>query len=72
MRQLTASEVLSFSKLLQAETIGLEVAKATVGVIADEQLKKLTQSGITASEARIRGLQQFIAENNVIRVGEVQ
>jgi len=54
------------------ETNSLAVAKATVGVITDQQLKNLTQAGMTASEARIRGLQQFITENEIVETAEVQ
>lgn len=70
MRQLTPGEVLSLSTLLAAETNALTIAKAGVNTIADDQLKSLTQSGITATQARIAGLQQFITENIGI-AGEV-
>jgi hypothetical protein len=63
--------MLSLSTLLQMETNALTVAKAGVHAITDQQLKDLGQSGITAAEARIAGLQQFIAENQLTDVGEV-
>lgn len=66
MRQLPASEILSISNLILMETTGLAMAKAGVNVIGDEQLKNQARSGITAGEMRIKGLQQFIIENNVI------
>lgn len=72
MRKLTPGEVLSLNTLLQMETNGLSVAKAGINAITDDQLKSLAQSGITATEARIMGLQQFIAENHVTSTGEVQ
>lgn len=72
MRELTPQEVLSLNTLLGMETTGLQVAKSTVGVMADQDLKALTESGITAAEARIRGLEQFAVENGVIQPGEVQ
>lgn len=72
MRELTPQEVLSLNVLLGMETTGLQVAKSTVGVIADPNFKALAQSGITAAEARIKGLQQFAMENRVIQPGEVQ
>ena len=65
MRQVTTNEVLSLNKFLQMETNALTMAKAGINVIADQQLKTLAQSGITATEARIRGIQQFIVENNI-------
>jgi hypothetical protein len=54
------------------ETNALAVPKAGVNAITDEQLKNLAQSGITATGARIMGLQQFISENHLITSGEVQ
>ena len=70
MRQLTPGEILSLSTLLAAETNALAVAKAGVETITDEQLKALAESGITATQTRINGLQQFIGENVGI-TGEV-
>lgn len=72
MRQITAIEALSMSKLLQAEANALTMAKAGLSMMNDEQLKSLVQSGITSSEARIRGIQQFISENKITSTGEVQ
>jgi len=72
MRNLTPSEVLSISKLLQMETNSLAVAKAGINVITDDQLKALAQSGINTAEARIRGIQQFVAENNITAQEGVQ
>jgi hypothetical protein len=65
MRQLTASEILSLNKFLEMETNSLAMAKISVNAIGDDQLRNLAQSGISASEGRIKGLQQFIHENNV-------
>jgi hypothetical protein len=36
--------------------------------VSDEQLKTMTQSGIAATQARIAGLQQFVAENKITAV----
>lgn len=65
MRQLTTNEILSLNKLLKMETNTLAVAKASVNVIADEQLRQLSLTGIETTEARIMGLQQFVSENNI-------
>ena len=65
MRQVTTNEILALNKFLQMETNALTMAKAGSNVISDQQLKALAQSGITATEARIRGIQQFIVENNI-------
>lgn len=72
MRDLTPGELLSFSALLQMESNALAVAKASQSAINDEQLKELTQAGILAGQSRIMGLQQFIAENKVAPIKEVQ
>lgn len=65
MRQLTASEILALNKFLQMETNSLAMAKAGINAIGDDQLRSLAQSGISNTEGRIKGLQQFISENNV-------
>lgn len=71
MRQLSTSEILSINNLIVMETTGLAMAKASVNVIQDEQLKTQAKSGIIAGEARIKGLQQFITENHIInQIGE--
>jgi len=72
MKKVTPSELLSLNKLLQMETNSLAMAKAGINVISDEQLKTLDESGISAAEARIRGIQQFIMENNVVTEEGVQ
>ena len=72
MRDLSPGEVLSLSALLQMETNGLAVAKASISAMNNEQLKSLTEAGITAVQGRIMGLQQFIAENKVASIKEVQ
>ncbi|HEY8464374.1 MAG TPA: hypothetical protein VIM29_10210 [Bacillota bacterium] len=72
MRQLTSGEKLTLSNLLQAETNSLAMARAGINAITDEQLKTLAQSGLTAAEARIAGLQEFISENNLTTIKEVQ
>lgn len=66
MRQLTPVEILSLSKLLEMETNALTVSQTSLMAITDEQLKTMTQAGITATKSRIAGLQQFITENNIV------
>jgi hypothetical protein len=72
MRGLTPNEMLAFSKLLQMETNTLAMTKASINVISDQQLMTLYKTGITAAEARIAGLQQFVSENQIIQSGGVQ
>jgi len=40
-------------------------------IIRDDQLKKQGEAGILAMEGRIKGMQQFINENNVTEIKEV-
>lgn len=72
MRQLTPSETLSLSKLIQMETNALAVSKASLNLVADEQLKSFVQSGISMTETRIQALQQFVTENNIQATEGVQ
>lgn len=72
MKQITPTEILSISKLLQMETNALAISRAGINIINDEKLKTQAQSGISVSEARIRGLQQFISENNLVEQGGLQ
>ena len=66
MRQLTHIETLSITKALEMETNALAVSQASMMGVGDEQLQKLIQTGIDSTKARIMGLQQFIAENQII------
>lgn len=68
MRQLTPVEVLSLAKLLEMESNALTVAQTSLMAISDEQLKTIVQAGITATQARIAGLQQFVSENKITAV----
>jgi len=68
VRQVTDSEILSLTKMLEAETHSLAIARTSIMAITDEQLKTLAQSGIATTEARINGLQQFITENQITNV----
>lgn len=67
MRKLTEGEVLSLTELLKFESDGLAVSRAMQALITDDDLKKQAESGILAAEGRIKGLEQFINENNVTR-----
>ena len=71
MRKLSESEILSLRELMQSETNALIKTKMTKPMVADEQLKKHVESAIMACEGRIKGLQQFINENQVIDMTEV-
>jgi len=66
LRELTPGEVLQLRELLQMESNALAKAKAISGFVTDNDLKKSVDVGIQAMEARVKGIQQFIVENNVI------
>ncbi|MDF2882311.1 MAG: hypothetical protein K0R54_2868 [Clostridiaceae bacterium] len=68
MRKLAEGEVLSLTALLKFENDGLAVSRAMQSLITDDELKKQAEAGILASEGRIKGMQQFINENDVARV----
>lgn len=70
MRKLSEAEVLSLTSILKMEKDGLAVSKAMQGLISDQELKQQAEAGILATEGRIKGIQQFINENNIIQ--EVQ
>lgn len=72
MRKLSEAELIMLTEVLKMEAEGLATARATNMLIEDEDLKKSLEAGIMAAEARIKGIQQFINENQVIDSGEVQ
>jgi hypothetical protein len=69
MRSLSQSEILSLNSLLQMELNGLAVAKAIARTVGDDKLKEMTETGIQSSQARIRTIQQFLMENQIISGG---
>ncbi len=69
MRNLSQDEMLALSTLLRAETNGLAISKAVYSAVKDQDLKRMTETGIQSSESRIRTLQQFLTENRVITGG---
>lgn len=71
MRKLSEAEVLSLTSLLKMEQDGLIVQRAVNALITDENLKNQGESSALASEGRIKGLQQFITENQVTDSSEV-
>jgi hypothetical protein len=67
MRKLAEGEVLSLTGLLKFENDGLALSRAMEPLITDDELKKQAKSGILATEGRIKGMQQFINENDVTK-----
>ncbi|MGI6065747.1 MAG: hypothetical protein ACOYI2_04565 [Bacillota bacterium] len=72
MRDLTPTEMLSLRELLTMETTGLISLKTMQPLISDEKLKSACDAGIQAAEARVRSMQQFMQENQIVSIGEVQ
>jgi hypothetical protein len=72
MRNLSDAEVLSLTGLLKLEQDSLTVSKALHTLISNDELKKQSESGMLAAEGRIKGIQQFIVENGVTNIQEVQ
>lgn len=71
MRKLSEAELLSLTSLLKMEQDGLVVQRAVNALITDENLRRQGESSVLAAEGRIKGLQQFINENQVTVMGEV-
>lgn len=72
MRELTPGETLALREFLTMETTGLISLKTMEPVISDQKLKSSCQTGIQTTEARIRAIQQFLQENRIVSMGEVQ
>lgn len=66
MRVLSDSEMLSLREMLQMETNALAKVKATQMAVTDDELKSQVKASIMAGEKRIKGIQQFISENNIL------
>ncbi|GAB6138217.1 hypothetical protein [Halanaerobaculum tunisiense] len=65
MRQLAEHEKVSLREILQMETNGLAKLEASKKMIQDEELKRQAESAILAAEGRIKGIQQFLEENEI-------
>ncbi|MFW5995845.1 MAG: hypothetical protein ACOCQB_01125 [Halanaerobiaceae bacterium] len=65
MRQLADSEIISLTGLLKMERDGLAAARAMKSLISDENLRQQADTAIMAAEGRIKGMQQFINENQI-------
>lgn len=71
MRKLSDAEMLSLTELLQMETNALTKVKAARTLASDQELHRMIEATILAAEGRIKGIQQFINENDIVRVEEV-
>lgn len=66
MRVLSDSEMISLREMLQMETNALAMIKAAQMAVTDNELKSQVKASIIAGEKRIKGIQQFISENNIL------
>lgn len=66
MRTLSEIEKLSLAGVLKMENDGLIMQRAISALISDEDLRRQTDASILAAEGRVKGIQQFIKENNII------
>lgn len=71
MRKLSEAEVLSLRELLQMDTIALAQVKALEPLVKDPELKSQVNASILTTESRVKGMQQFVLENEIIQTGEV-
>lgn len=69
MKKLTEGELLSLTALLKMEDNGLTVTRATQTLITDDDLRRQGEAAILATESRVKGIQQFIDENQVTITG---
>lgn len=72
MRELTEGELLSLTGLLKMENDGLTVARAIQSLITDDDLRRQAEAGILATESRVKGIQQFVDENQITTTGGIQ
>ena len=72
MRKLSEGELLSLTGLLSMEKDGLAVAKVMKNLIGDEELRREAETSVLATEGRIKGVQQFINENQITNTGGVR
>lgn len=70
MKKLSEIENLSLAATLKMESDGLLMQRAINSLITDEDLKRQSEASILATEGRIKGIQKFIEENNVLIEGE--
>ncbi|NFH70102.1 hypothetical protein FDC58_10615 [Clostridium botulinum] len=65
MRALSDVENISLAAILKMESDGVIMQRIINTLISDEDLKRQSEASILATEGRIKGIQQFIDENNV-------
>lgn len=71
MRILSETEKISLARIIKMESDGLLMQRAINVLISDEDLKRQSESSILATEGRIKAIQQFIVENEILISEEV-
>lgn len=71
MRILSETEKISLARVIKMESDGLLMQRAINMLISDEDLKRQSESSILATEGRIKAMQQFIVENEILISEEV-
>ncbi|HFF9330125.1 TPA: hypothetical protein ACGFEM_002592 [Clostridioides difficile] len=71
MRILSEIEKISLAAIIKMESDGLLMQRAINMLISDEDLKRQSESSILATEGRIKAIQQFIVENEILISEEV-
>ncbi|AJP09910.1 TPA: hypothetical protein KRE09_001704 [Clostridioides difficile] len=71
MRILSETEKISLAAIIKMESDGLLMQRAINVLISDEDLKRQSESSILATEGRIKAIQQFIVENEILISEEV-
>ena len=71
MRILSETEKISLAAIIKMESDGLLMQRAINMLISDEDLKRQSESSILATEGRIKAMQQFIVENEILISEEV-
>lgn len=66
MKKISPSEMLQLRELMQMETNALAMARVTQNIIQDSEFKTLSDAGIKAMEARIREMQMFIGDHDLV------
>jgi hypothetical protein len=70
MRKLTEAEVVALNEIVVLEYDGLAMSRAMKELIVDDDLKKQFEAGILQNEQRLKGLLQFINENDILEPEE--
>ncbi|EOE7232404.1 hypothetical protein REL05_007135 [Clostridioides difficile] len=71
MRTLSETEKISLAAVIKMESDRLLMQRAINMLISDEDLKRQSESSILATEGRIKAIQQFIVENEILISEEV-